>query len=62
MNIRRKLKPQLILDDEENGGYNMFDEVHLDTIVEENGSKEKNGCFSVIFRFFCFFRKSSPSF
>ena len=59
MNIRRKLTPQLILDDEENGGYNMFDEVHL---VEENRSKEKNGCFSVFSRFFCFFRKSSPSF
>ena len=62
MNISRKLKPQLILDDEENGGYNMFDEVRLDTIIEENRSKEKNGCFSVFSRFFCFFRKSSPSF
>jgi hypothetical protein len=57
--MRKKLTPQLILDDEENGGYNMFDEVRLS---EENGSKEKNGCFSVIFRFFCFFRKSPPSF
>jgi len=58
MNIRKKLKPQLILDDAENGGYNMFDEVRLDTISEDNEpeQKEKNGCFSVFSRFFCFFR------
>jgi hypothetical protein len=55
MNIRKKLKPQLILDDFK-GEYNMFDEVTLSTIIEENESKEKNGCFSVLFRFLCFFR------
>ena len=56
MNIRKKLKPQLILDDF-NGEYNMFDEVTLSTISEEHelDPKEKNGCFSVLFRFFCFF-------
>ena len=53
--MRRKLKPQLILDDEENGGYNMFDEVQLDTILDSE-PKEKNGCFSVFSRFLCFFR------
>jgi hypothetical protein len=61
MIIRKKLRPQLILDDEDNGEYSMFDEVRLRTISEENEPepKEKNGCFSVLFRFFCFFRKPS---
>ena len=57
MNMRKKLTPQLILDDEENGGYNMFDEVPLRTISEEHETiQEKNRCFSVLFRFLCFFR------
>lgn len=59
MNIRKKLKPKLILDDFKDE-YNMFYEVPLRTIsedIEENGSKEKNGCFSVISRFLCFFRR-----
>ncbi len=57
MKVRKKLKPQLILDDF-NGEYNMFDEVPLHTISEDNESepKEKTGCFSVFSRFFCFFR------
>jgi hypothetical protein len=61
MIVRKKLRPQLILDDEENGVYSMFDEVRLHTISEENesGQKEKNGCFSVLSRFFCFFRRPS---
>lgn len=56
MNVRKKLKPQLILDDFNGDGYNMFDEVPLH---EENESepKEKNGCLSVFSRFFCFFRR-----
>lgn len=58
MNVRKKLKPQLILDDFNGDGYNMFDEVPLRMISEDNESepKEKNGCFSVFSRFFCFFR------
>jgi len=61
MIIRKKLRPQLILGDEETGLYSMFDEVPLRTISEENESepKEKNGCFSVFYRFFCFFRRPS---
>ena len=61
MIIRKKLKPQLIIDDEETGLYSMFDEVRLHAISEENepGQKEKNGCLSVLSRFFCFFRRPS---
>lgn len=60
MKMRKKLKPQLILDDDSASGYNMFDEVPLRTISEEHETiQEKNGCFSVLFRFLCFFRRPS---
>ena len=53
MTARKKLKPQLMLDDLE-GQYSAFDVVGLQTISEENEMepKEKNGWFAGFLRLF----------
>ena len=52
MNIRKKLTPQLILDDLEGQYY----EIRLQSECREPEPKEKNGCFSVFSRCLWFFR------